>query len=623
MEIETQYASKLFFPSPSFVQVYFEAIANSFDACATEIDIQIDTNGGVDSGDLQVTISDNGGGFTDERFSRFRRLQEPHDPFHKGLGRLVYLQYFRQVTVTSVYGRSTRRFVFTNNFSGDSQDTKEMQEPGQKTELVFSGFVKDRLRSYDDVRAESVKGQIIDHFLPLLHRKTMVGEPFKITIRVHTNEANTQQDFYSQVVSITPDDIPRFQVRTIDTGLPGLAPIQMAFSIRDVGSAARVLTAIAVDERTVPIKLLGPKAVPPNHSVTVLFSSDFFRGGSDTARQRLVLPDDVANDQLFRLLRKEVAKALNEALPEIQKRNEQSQQHFEERYPHLAGLFDTESVGLVDREEAIKTAQWRFFEQQRDVLEGRDVPEEAFHKSLELSARTLLEYVLYREIVIKRLADIGADEKEEQIHNLIVPRYRTFEGGEVVDNVYSNNAWLLDDKFMSFRTILSESRMDEVIRAVTLEDESNSSEGRPDIALIFSADPDNQTAVDVVVVEVKRKGVDDKEGPYAATQLSKRARKLVDHCPNIQRMWYFGIIDIDEQLEQLLLDTKWTPLFSRGHVFYQDFQLRRADGKMVPAPTCLVSFDAVVKDAQARNHTFLEILKSDLRKAAHEFRHSG
>jgi len=93
---------------------------------------------------------------------------------------------------------------------------------------------------------------------------------------------------------------------------------------------------------------------------------------------------------------------------------------------------------------------------------------------------------------------------------------------------------------------------------------------------------------------------------------------LVDHCPNIQRMWYFGIIDIDAELEQLLVDTNWTPLFSKGKVFYQDYQLRRrADGQMVPAPTCLLSFDAVVCDAKARNHTFLEILKSDIRHAVH------
>ena len=59
----------------------------------------------------------------------------------------------------------------------------------------------------------------------------------------------------------------------------------------------------------------------------------------------------------------------------------------------------------------------------------------------------------------------------------------------------------------------------------------------------------------------------------------------------------------------------WTPLFSKGKVFYQDFKVTRSDGRPVPTPTCLLSYEAIIEDAAARNHTFLEILKNDIRKA--------
>jgi hypothetical protein len=218
-------------------------------------------------------------------------------------------------------------------------------------------------------------------------------------------------------------------------------------------------------------------------------------------------------------------------------------------------------------------------------------------------------------MIIKRLADMSESEDETTIHNLIVPRYKEFKGNDLVDEIYRNNAWLLDDKFMSFRTILSERRMDEIIKVITLKEDQENDAGRPDIAMIFSADPSDSQSVDVVVVEIKKRKVDDKENLYAATQLMKRAQKLVDHCNNIQRVWYYAVIEINDELSQLYQNMNWIPLFSKGRVLYQPFQVKGANGHIVPTPTFLLSYDAIIKDAAARNHTFLEILKNDIRKA--------
>jgi hypothetical protein len=47
-----------------------------------------------------------------------------------------------------------------------------------------------------------------------------------------------------------------------------------------------------------------------------------------------------------------------------------------------------------------------------------------------------------------------------------------------------------------------------------------------------------------------------------------------------------------------------------GKVFYQQFPTYRDDQTIVPTPIFVMSFDAIVSDAAARNHTFLEILRS-------------
>jgi hypothetical protein len=616
MEIENNYAAKLFFSNPSFLLIYFEAVANAFDAGASEVTIYISTDGDISPSHLEITISDNGLGFTDERFDRFRRLKEPSDPYHKGLGRLVYLQYFSNVHVVSTFDGKKRAFTFSNNFKGDSHVSKAAASDQQGTSLRFNGFQGSRLKSYDDLKPTILKQKLLEHFLPIFCSWQKAKKNFKITVELDTRTSNDQKEFFPDIQTVTSADVPHFEFETIqDNSIHAFADITMSYSLRQKTGENLQLTAVSIDGRTVPIKLISPNSIPPNHSAIFLFESDLFTGKSDNSRQRLVLPDDISETILFRLLRQKMSSVLNDKFPEIAQKNSKTKQQFEDRYPHLMGLFDDDTVGVIDKDEAIETAQRRFFKKQKEVLESDSLDDATFEKSLEISSRTLTEYILYRELIIKRLSKITVKDKEDTIHNLIVPRYKQFHEDTLVDGIYSNNAWLLDDKFMSFRTILSEAKMKEVISAITLTEDAAEEDGRPDISMIFSADPVQLEKVDVVVIEVKRKMVDDKENPYAATQLVKRARKLVDYCPNIQRIWYYAIIEIDESLSQLLQDMRWTPLFSKGSVFYQDFQVKRADGVSVPTPVCLLSYDAVIQDAASRNHTFLEILKNDIKKA--------
>jgi Histidine kinase-, DNA gyrase B-, and HSP90-like ATPase len=618
MEIDTKYAVKLFFSSPAFNQIYFEAVANAFDASASEVSIHISTDGKISPDYLEITISDNGLGFTDERFDRFQRLKEPQDAYHKGLGRLVYLHYFTSVYVESTFESKKRTFTFLNTFEGDSETVEASQPDQQGSILQFRGFVRDRLKSYDDLKPKVLKNKLIEHFLPYFYEKKKAGESFKISIKLETETRNDQKEFFPDTQIITDADIPQFETRTIkDFHIDAYTSvdISMSYALRQGMGEDQLLTAISIDGRTIPIDLLRPKAIPLNHSAIFFFESELFVGKSDSSRQRFLLPEDVSVNILNKVLRREISVVLNEELPEIVERNTKTKQLFEEKYPHLIGLFDENTVGIIDKDEAIDMAQRRFFKDQKEVLESGSLDDATFEKSLEISSRALTEYILYRELIIKRLSMITSEDDEADIHNLIVPKYKQYHQDALMDGIYSNNAWLLDDKYMSFRTILSEEKMKRVISAITLNEDAAGGDGRPDISMVFSADPDLEEKVDAVVIEIKRRAVDDKEGPYAATQLIKRARKLVDHCPNIQRIWYFGIIEIDEALSQTLLDMNWTPIFSKGKVFYQDFQVKKADGTSVPTPVVLLSFDAVIKDAASRNHTFLEILKNDIRKA--------
>lgn len=614
MDIETSNAIKFFFPNPSLVQVLFEALANALDADATEVKILIEIDGFTAAETLRFTITDNGNGFDDASFERFCRLLKPRDADHKGLGRLVYLNYFDRVEVDSTWEDQRRHFVFSEDFKGES-NTETLRAPtSQLTKLTFKDFTGKRVKSYDDLKPGSLKERIIEQFLPTLHNRKRAGEDFEIRLELRTDDEQDKKDFFSTDETITTADLPDLtSVMIADPTLDAFNGIEMLYQIRSGIGQRRVLTAASIDGRTIPINLIQSASIPVNYSVLCLFFSKLFVGTADTARQKLILPDSIEVSHLRRMLQDALGKVLAEQIEQIGERNEETKEKFEETFPHLLGYFEENAVGLIDKEEALDTAQRRFFKAQKEVLQAEELDEETYEKSLELSSRSLTEYILYRDKIIRRMKAMNAENSEAEIHNLIVPRYGEFKQDGLIEGIYRNNAWLLDDKFMSFQTILSEKRMDEVINAIRLTDNGIGEAGRPDIAMIFSGDPAELPQVDVVIVEIKRRTNDEKENTNAVNQLLDRAQKLVDHCPNIQRVWYYAVLEVDDLLDRRLQQMKWAPLFSTGKVFYQDFETRRPDGQIIPTPTFILSFDAIIGDAECRNHTFLEILKSGMK----------
>ena len=617
MDIETAGAIRLFFPNPSLTLVYFEALANALDAGATEISIDIDVQAYDKPDTLKITVTDNGDGFTEENFDRFKTLLKPRDKFHKGIGRLVFLNYFSRVDVTSTRSKWRRTFIFKDGFDGNAPIENLNDEQPAKTTLAFNGFAKDRVKSYDDLKPDVLKPLLIEQFLPTLDARKRDGTAFKISINLKTKESNAQKEFFPHEMVITADDLPSMTKITIqDDSLDAFSTIDMHYHVEPVSGKGSLLVAFSIDGRTIPVNLIPASSFPPGYMGMFLFESEMFHSNADSSRQKLILPENLPIEKLYRVLRREVGKVLADMIPKITEKNEKVKEKFEEQFPHLLGYFENDTVGLIDRDDALEIAQQKFFRAQKQVLQCETLTQAAYEKSLELSSRTLTEYILYRDKIIGRMKEMTTDNAESEIHNLIVPRFKEFSKEAMPSEIYQNNAWLLDDKFMVFRTILSEQRMDTVVNAIRLDEECEKDAGRPDIAMIFSADPKNASAVDVVVIEIKKKTDDEKENQYAINQLLDRAVKLAAHCPNIQRIWYYAVIQISDTMETRLRQQKWAPLFSMGKLYYQEFITERPDRTVVPTPTFVVSFDAIVADAESRNHTFLEILRNGMREYA-------
>jgi hypothetical protein len=85
---------------------------------------------------------------------------------------------------------------------------------------------------------------------------------------------------------------------------------------------------------------------------------------------------------------------------------------------------------------------------------------------------------------------------------------------------------------------------------------------------------------------------------FVLNQLLARARKLAAHCPNVQCIWYYAVIHINDEMKQSLLQQKFVPMFSKGRVFYNEFPTPRPDGTIALTPTFVLSFDAIVVSGQ-------------------------
>lgn len=621
MKANLSNVAKHFFPNPSLEMVYFEAIANSIDAEATEISINIKIKSFAEVDTFKLEISDNGNGFTDENFRKFSILMENESESHKGLGRLVYLSYFNKVEVSSSYEGNTRFFTLSDAFDGEN-NVNDTPLNKSITKLNFTGYTKDKIKSYDYLKPVSLKKSIVEHFYPLFYTLKSEGKELVIKINLDVVEANPEQVFSSETRSIKISELPELEVVEIPAeGLDLFENFQLLYSIKPTDDEVKPITALCVDGRTIAVDVLSKGGIPSGYEMIFLLYSNLFTGKVNPSRQELKMNDsDLKTTK--RLFGKKIGELIQEAIPKIQEKNKETVKALENRYPHLLGYFNEEAVGLIDRTETLDNAQSIFFKAQKEILEASNLTDIQYEKSLDVSARLLTEYILYRNIIIDKIGEIDLKDSEAAIHNLIVPMRTSFKSGTKMNDVYNNNAWLLDDKYMSYTTILSDLEMTSLLKEIAIDDEQVESDvSRPDIAVVFSNNPNDSEVVkfDIVVVELKKLGLKLAKKEELVSQLKQRARKLLQHYPDrIQRIWFYGIIDFDDEFVRSLKEEDYLEVYSGGKYFYKESNIIPDKDKpefKVPIGLNLISFDSLILDAKSRNNTFLEILKEGLKES--------
>ena len=95
-------------------------------------------------------------------------------------------------------------------------------------------------------------------------------------------------------------------------------------------------------------------------------------------------------------------------------------------------------------------------------------------------------------------------------------------------------------------------------------------------------------------------------------QLDQRTIQLSKYYNDrIQRVWYYGIVEMDDEYRLHLENNQYKPLFSHGNIWYRQKDIKPSLNakNFVIQNSYIMDFKALVEDARSRNNTFLRILK--------------
>ena len=471
----------------------------------------------------------------------------------------------------------------------------------------MSGLIGSNLVKNDYISPSYIKRVLLENFYAKFYKAKLNGK--KIIVNIKTSVGNTTKEEV-----INTEELPKFEVRTIEDKMDFFDKIELYYNIREVTKKEEctIITALAIDERSYKIDIIAEENLPSNYEMIFLLMSESLQGKVDGARLNLSISEqELATVKM--IFRNAIAEVIRVQFPQIEESNQKKEEYLNDTYPHLAGYFEKNEIGYASQSDVLKKAQDKFFRDQREILTAKELSEEQFQKSLDLSARALAEYILFRQNVIKKLRMFNVGNKEADIHNLIAQKSSEFNQDNIVVDLYKNNVWLLDDKFMSYYKVLSEAKMSKVIDIITQGEIKDNDNDRPDITLFFSDNPEDENRkVDVVVAELKRLGATAEQNSIVEFQLETRTQRLATYYQNrIQRMWFYGIVDFDDKYRMHLINNGFSPLFSKGEIYFRSKPVYLDPNKeqSVIQNAYILDFKAMVEDADSRNLTFLKILR--------------
>jgi hypothetical protein len=587
------------------LNVFYELVANSLDAGATNVAIRIRKAGKDTTAGTYIEVKDDGRGILDSDLGKVINAMSPSDYSHKGLGRFVAAKCFGSVFYSSVAKDGFKR---TFEICPDSDGTftrddikVDLVSPGELAgTLVRTGKLSDAGTSKTKTKSDFLdpiylKEKLKDHFLLKLKENP------EITITIGSEADGVI--FVEEILSAK--DIGQFQEKVSRQHICD-HPVRILWHSRQHEGKGVVETQAIVDGRGAKFErgISCAVTVPPNLLIRAFVQWNGLCVNSE--RGTAQVDDENYHDVFEKTLRKMLASIIQEAVPNLKREKEIILKQFEKSYPDLVGLV---SMGddFYCMPDVIATARTRHnIKKDRAVdlrSHGQEVPLE---DSDDLQRRALAEYVQHRQDVIltlRKLVDSGSDEG--RIHDLFMPRRMVADERSAL----CTNMWLLDDKYMSFQSLHSDIQGGVTVRRVGLSGEGRDPtfpKKEPDLMLLYRS----SSGTNGLIIELKKPSAKPAENHDLTRQIVIGEDTLRNALGAEAQVDIYGVATIDDETAFVLKKHNYQPLYEGCKDVYVVFSPNGRTRKFI------ISYDKLIDDAKARNEIFLRVLQAGFDRPA-------
>ncbi|HUI33188.1 MAG TPA: ATP-binding protein [Dysgonamonadaceae bacterium] len=447
-----------------------------------------------------IEIRDNGTGFTQENRDSFDTFYSEYKRSigGKGFGRFMYVKYFNNVFISSVFtdndqSLKSRYFRFGREYE---IIVDEKIEPSTAVD-TYSVVTLENIKSgqYFDKEIETIARRILDKILIYFINDTFTP-PTIILKEAEGNHSIVLNDFLTEINEIKLWKSKDFTLE--DDKLQKYEFVAKVFKIYYPGNQkSRVsLTGHNREVTDTPLYKYIPEfedeffeedenKTKRNYIIKTYILGEYLDSNVSLERETFDFPKE-SKDMYFPFGQADIERKASEISKEafgedvqvrVQKKSEQIRNYVNESAPwHKAYLneLDMSTIPYNLKDENIELAlqEVKFRKEQKTraelktLLENPEVSHngqmaEAISKISEIGKSDLAHYVFNRKIVLEAFRQLlkrkedGKGELEKDIHNLIFPMGKTSENCDYQEH----NLWLLDERLIFSEFVASDKKI--------------------------------------------------------------------------------------------------------------------------------------------------------------------